>query len=523
MDRETKRPARGKWGAMVQPAAWWAFCGALLFGLVAHGMALLNKYSWHDDIFSLFLQGETITSGRWMLHVLGKLEILVFGDGHFSLPLMNGLFSLLCIGLSAGLLAMGLRLRSRGLGALLGSVMAAFPMLAALFGFMFAAPYYMLALLMMVAGALLIGGKHSWGAKVAGCLLSGCAVGVYQAFLPLLLTVILLADIRAIGEKEDALALGKRLLLQAVCVAGVMAIYLAGSHYFLNKYDLEMSPYMGLNQADTLPLTVYLERAGRAYGEFFRPTRNAPWDMYPQHAYYLYYFAMGVNLALGAAAVIRAWKQSRGKALLLALLLGLYPLGCNFIFVLSAEIHGLMVYGQVMHFALCILLVDQVRLRPGRWTRWASSAVTVALGLLCVMYARYDNECYFKTAFYQQEAISWDTALVTRIKSAPGFRDELPVAWVNRYEMQDTSLYNMEEMKGLSLTGYEETLEEYVNNWAWERFLQRWCGFDPETVDEAEVKTWPEVQAMPSYPAADSIQVIHDVVVVKFGEGSEGT
>ena len=97
------------------------------------------------------------------------------------------------------------------------------------------------------------------------------------------------------------------------------------------------------------------------------------------------------------------------------------------------------------------------------------------------------------------------------------------MAWVNRYEMQDTSLYNMEEMKGLSLTGYEETLEEYVNNWAWERFLQRWCGFDPETVDEAEVKTWPEVQAMPSYPAADSIQVIHDVVVVKFGEGSEGT
>ena len=48
-----------------------AFSGAMILGLLAQGMALLNKFSWHDDIFSLFLTGDTITSGRWMLHVLG--------------------------------------------------------------------------------------------------------------------------------------------------------------------------------------------------------------------------------------------------------------------------------------------------------------------------------------------------------------------------------------------------------------------------------------------------------------------
>ena len=35
-----------------------AFWGTLICGLFAHGMALFNKYSWHDDIFSLFLLGR---------------------------------------------------------------------------------------------------------------------------------------------------------------------------------------------------------------------------------------------------------------------------------------------------------------------------------------------------------------------------------------------------------------------------------------------------------------------------------
>jgi len=104
-----------------------AFWGSLVFGLVSQGMGMLNKYSWHDDIFSLFRVGDTVSSGRWMLYVLAKLEILIFGDGHFSLPLMNGFFSLLCIGASAALTVRLLKIQNLVFCALLGAVMAAFP------------------------------------------------------------------------------------------------------------------------------------------------------------------------------------------------------------------------------------------------------------------------------------------------------------------------------------------------------------------------------------------------------------
>ena len=48
-----------------------------------------------------------------MLHVLGWLETLVFGDGHFSLPAVNGLFSIACIGAAAGLLVHLLEIRKK--------------------------------------------------------------------------------------------------------------------------------------------------------------------------------------------------------------------------------------------------------------------------------------------------------------------------------------------------------------------------------------------------------------------------
>ena len=112
--------------------------------------------------------------------------------------------------------------------------------------------------------------------------------------------------------------------------------------------------------------------------------------------------------------------------------------------------------------------------------------------------------------------------LIARIKSAPGYRSELPVAWLHREAMKDASLYNMDELNLLSLSGYNEETETYLNNWAWKRFLQRWCGFDAYEFDDEDAENWPEVKAMPCYPADGSIRVVNDVVVVKFAEGESG-
>ena len=500
----------------VLPSFWFALGGAFFFGLITHGMALFNKLSWHDDIFSLFMTGTAIPLGRWMLYVFSELERWFYGNGYFSLPVVNGVISLLCIGLSSGLIVTHFQIRSRLLSALLGAVMAVFPVITSLFGFMFTVHYYMTALLMITAGSILIC-SEGWWKKVTGVLLGGCAVGVYQAFIPVMLMIVLLDQIMFLARREEKTRVWfRKLLIQAICVAGVMAVYFAGNEYFLRIKDLKLDDYLGISEMTGASLGQYLERAGTAYREFFHLTHNALWDMYPQALYNIYRMMLCLDLALGIAWILQAWKKNRIRALMLGLMLALVPLGCNFIFVMSEEVHSLMVYGQAMQFVLLVCLADWPEHPLPSFRRLLSTGA--ALLMICgnAMYFRYDNQCYLKVLFQQQEAISWNTTLVTRIESAEGYRDELPVAFVNRENMEDRNLGNLDEFDFLTLGTYDSNIREYLNDWAWEQFMARWCGFAPKMKNPASVLDWPEVQAMPSYPDDGSIRVIRDVVVVKF-------
>ena len=66
-----------------------AFAGAFLAGLFAHGYMFANKLPNHDDVQSFLTKGAGLSSGRWGLEIVGRL------DGSYSAPWMLGLFSLL--------------------------------------------------------------------------------------------------------------------------------------------------------------------------------------------------------------------------------------------------------------------------------------------------------------------------------------------------------------------------------------------------------------------------------------------
>lgn len=499
---------------------------ALGAGLLAHGMALFNTYAFHDDILFLFSTGTHVELGRWMLAVWGELEIALFGDGHYGLPLVNGLFSLLCIGGMACLLADLLEIRSRLFCGLLGAVMAVFPVVAAMFGFMYCTHYYFLAMLMTLAAAWLLCRGKRWWYMVLAVVLAGCAIGTYQACIPLLLTAILLDDIRRLAEtEEDLKRFFRRVLVQAAGVACAMGVYFAMSRVFLKIYHTELLGYMGISDLGSQGLGIYLARAARAYREFFRPTRQVLYDMYPMHVHYLYLAMLLANGLLSLRLLVKTRGRNRGKAVLLLALLALMPLGCNFVFVMSEEVHGMMVYSQVFQAALLFWLLDRLDVKTAAVQTWLPRIAAAGMLLACVMYVRYANQCYLKIEFQQQEAKSYYTSLIGRIQSAEGYRAELPVLFVNEQEIQDPTLTQMKELDFISLNTYDTTLRGYVNDHAWLYFLRRWCGYDPvlygadaeqEEKARQDFSRRPEVQAMPHYPDDGSVQVVDGVVVVCF-------
>lgn len=63
-------------------------CSATFWGLLAHGMVLFNKYSFHDDVRYFNEVGATYESGRWMLGILGSLSANLLGSKNYSLPVV---------------------------------------------------------------------------------------------------------------------------------------------------------------------------------------------------------------------------------------------------------------------------------------------------------------------------------------------------------------------------------------------------------------------------------------------------
>ena len=84
-------------------------CSATFWGLLAHGMVLFNKYSFHDDARYFNEVGATYESGRWMLGILGSLSANLLGSKNYSLPVVNGTITILCIAAIVYLLADSLK------------------------------------------------------------------------------------------------------------------------------------------------------------------------------------------------------------------------------------------------------------------------------------------------------------------------------------------------------------------------------------------------------------------------------
>ena len=71
------------WLKKVDPRFKSVFFSSFAFGILSQGMGLFNKLSVHDDVMNYGV-GATYMSGRWMLEILSRWEISVFGDGHYS-------------------------------------------------------------------------------------------------------------------------------------------------------------------------------------------------------------------------------------------------------------------------------------------------------------------------------------------------------------------------------------------------------------------------------------------------------
>ena len=507
---------------------------ALLFGLFAHGFCFFSKYSMHDDLRSLFRGvGATYESGRWFLGLLSFAEVYGLGWGQYSTPVVNGLMSLLWLALAAYLIVRLLDIRWRVSVVLLSGVMVTSPMLANLFGYMFTAPYYCFAVFLAVMGVYVICKWSAPWAFACGALMIACSVGIYQAYIPFALGITLLYFMKAVRGTDAADWNLRKILVKALylCLAWgtALILYFAFTRLFLHLKGGELTDYRGIDTMGRDGMTAYLQRTICAYREFIQPffsRETSSHVMYPMRSAYLYLllvFAIVIGSVYEFFGNIR--KGTAVKGVCLVVLTLMLPFVSNFVYVMCDPntVYSLMLYGQIIPllYAIqmlgelhdCCILMKKETIRKWKLPVYGAAA---ALCLFPAFFSRYDNAAYMRAAFYQQQAASWFTTLITRVESIPGYRDDLPVVYINERKIHDQNI-TQDGSEDIPFAAAGNSLEDVLNNYSWRYFVKTWCGWWPaEVKNEAEFKDRPEVTRMPSYPDDGASQIVDGTVVIKF-------
>ena len=163
---------------------------------------LTNVLNNYDNIKCIPIgAGSGVSSGRWMLSLVNDVWHKFWGVYNFTL--FNGLVSILFVVLSACIIVHIFDVKDFLNCVLIGGMLISFPSITSMLFFTYTAPYYSLAIFLSVV-AVLFWKKWKFGFVISACCIA-CSMGIYQAYLPLTITLFVLLLLVQCIEKSGIL------------------------------------------------------------------------------------------------------------------------------------------------------------------------------------------------------------------------------------------------------------------------------------------------------------------------------
>ncbi len=505
-----------------------AFFAVVIVGVIAHGFMMLNKISYHDDISALFGLGSTTDLGRWGLEIIAWIG-RVTGLGWYSTPLFMGSLSLVFIGMSAVLVCEILHIDSKKGMILSGGIMAAFPVVASTFAYMFTAAPYFFAYFLVILSVYLLARQFSVKSCAAAIFLISLSTGIYQASLAVCASLIVLRLIDRVLEDPDRTFADyiKEALLYAGTLFGSLVLYLIENQIALKLTDTEISDYQGMNGKYNIAML-----PGKLLGTYHDFLGGGYTGINSTHFLSNSVKAVIVLTVIGLLVCLYQLECARILKLWALLLMTVFPIAVYLVNFFSTEeslyVHTLMIYSLVYVFIFPVCMMERVRLKTKQEKKDAGAlgiqvwncALSIFLVMFITVYVSLDNAAYLKMNFVQEQTIAYMNTLVTRIKNVDGYRDEYPVVLLgSKLSIADQSFYHSNRFDRITFDGFDNDLERLVNDGGWKSYLKYHVGYDPNYCgDYLDWWQLPEVEKMNCYPDDGSIKVVNESVVVKFTE-----
>lgn len=502
----------------------YAFISTLITGFLTHSFIFYNKVSYADDSRYFFNLGNTYTLGRWGLGVIEKIKEWI-GLQSYSSSLINGLVSILLLALFAMLLVRLLNINKTLYAVLVGAYIAVFPTVTSTFAYMFTAPYYFLSAILMIL-AVYLAGKSWWGIMSAAIFVC-FGMGIYQAYFCLAATLFVMKLI--VMAKDNTFVKNIQIAFRYLIslVVGLVG-YFVLNKFFLHITKTELGDYQGLNSMTNISLGNIIEGVVRAYKSLPYLKENdfvgishtgLIQDMY--HVCFIITLIVVIAYLVLLYKKYDIWNMLYGIALFV-----MAPLAVGLIFVMTtspgAYIHTLMIFSFVVIPIFPLMLLNMLEEKCVSEACknifvWIKNATIIVVFIMILFYFRLDNLAYLKADYQQENARAYFTTVLSEIKGTDGYSDEYPVVFLGNLDGMDWSIKTPSEFNEIQLQGYHTNMNEFISYFADVKFLEQHCGYtysqpsDIEKIYESEY-----IRNMPCYPDDGAIQVVDEVVIVKF-------
>ena len=503
-----------------------AFVCCFLAGYLAHLFAYTNIFPNPDGISRVADAQQMTISGRWFLHYATAW------NGFVQAPAVIGFFSILFLSLASVLTVSLLRVRAPVLGVLIGALMVVFPSVAYMNLYLFTASAYCFGILLAVLSVWLAT-RYRFG-FLGGAVCLACAVGTYQAYLAVAVSLALLWLI--LKGLEGERGAGKLLLaaLQVLSFIGLsMGLYFLMLKIFLAVKELSLLSYKGINAlGEGLSLKGLLSMIGLAYRQFLQ-------YFFVPRAFATYtgpaaVFGNAVLLLAGLWAFVELVRRKRcmkrpGAFALTLLFCALLPLALN-LTSLMGESMPIMRYSFVFAYVLALALADRAFCgeqgkKPGGKSRIKDKVkggpaprLAALLAAVCLLLLSFqtDNTVYTMSATAHRATESFATRLVERVETTPGYRNGMEVVIIGGfpskvYHSQIEAFSLVEDYSNLSSSVIPLNKHVYY-------YLNDWLNVPWQMPDEATMQAVSDseaFQAMPLYPDDGSVAIVDGRLVVK--------
>ncbi|MFR9579535.1 MAG: glucosyltransferase domain-containing protein [Rikenellaceae bacterium] len=489
---------------------------AVLFGFIVHGSNFFNYVNCHDSMGAFYQKSDVlwkIRLGRFMQAVTIPLR------GYDNIPLINGVLSLIFIGLSSYVIVKTLDIKSRvSIYFISALIITSISYIMTNLMYFHELDPFMLALLFASVGVYIFN-KFRLGYIIASVPIALCC-GLYQPYMSVaivLLMILLIKDVLNGVHSREVIYKS----IKAACtllLAGVIYIILYKTIIALVDADISKIKYNNIEKIFTFDF----ENIGNTLFLTY-------WT-----AIKLFFFTYGGNLHISTLIVntslviifliltikrIVHYRISITNIIILSVILSLIPFAINIAtFISSGIFHELMGFSLVLLYVLFQMIVDIFNVRK--------RLKLLVYGLLSVLIfngASFANRLYVERSIFSENSSALSFDLYKEIIIDENFiqNNNIPIMIIgNSFNLQMfyskyTDKMYVADKRILYLCSTSSMIPISRPKSNYKLYFKTDLNFvKPE--EERDFTLDDELNKMPIYPAEGYMKCVRDTIFVKF-------